>query len=168
MLCDMCKKNEATVRLIAMVDGTKMERNLCTACVAKQRMQLRTEGVQSIISAILEGASRARQRHPDLRCSACGTEYEDFAKTNRLGCSQCYKDFAVAMKPLLSRLHGHAEHVGRTPEHMGTNISAASHMEKLRRQLEMAIAMEEFEQAAELRDTLRELGDVRGGGDAHA
>lgn len=164
MLCDLCKKNTATVRLIAVMDGTRLERNLCASCVAKQRSQLRTEGVQSMLSAIIEGASRAPQRHPGLCCSACGMEYDDFLKTNRLGCMQCYLDFREQLRPMLLRLHGHAEHVGRVPEHVDGAQATVSHVERLRRQMEVAVAMEEFEQAAALRDALREATEkVRGG-----
>lgn len=168
MICDMCRKNTATVRLIAIVDGTKLERNLCAACVAKQRMQLRTEGVQSILSAVIESASRGAQRHPELHCSACGTEYDDFLKTNRLGCAQCYHDFREQLKPVLRMLHGHAEHVGRVPEHVDQSPDASGRLERLRRQLEVAVAMEEFEQAAELRDELRELAGETFGGAKYA
>ena len=29
MICDVCKKNEATVKLIEIIDGNKAERHLC-------------------------------------------------------------------------------------------------------------------------------------------
>ena len=157
MLCDLCKKNTATVRVIAMVDGMKIEKSLCAQCVAQQRQQMRTEGVQSILSAILGEASRARQQHPCLSCSACGMEYDEFLKTNRLGCPTCYRDFSEQLAGLLPRLHGHTKHVGRAPKHAGDVPVLPSQAERLRRQLEVAIAMEEFEQAAQLRDELRAL-----------
>ena len=157
MLCDLCKKNAATVRVIAMVDGTKIERSLCAQCVAQQRQQMRIEGVQSVLSAILGEASRTPQRHPYLTCSACGTEFDEFVKTNRLGCPTCYRDFRTQLEPLLQRLHGHTQHIGRVPKHGGDVPSSSKQAEHLRRQLETAIAMEEFEQAALLRDELRAM-----------
>jgi len=157
MLCDLCKKNTATVRVIAMVDGMKIEKSMCAQCVAQQRQQMRTEGVQSILSAILGEASRLPKRHPNLGCSACGMEYDEFLKTNKLGCPTCYRDFRAQLEPLLLRLHGHTQHAGHVPKQPGDAPTLPCQAERLRRQLEVAIAMEEFEQAAALRDELRGL-----------
>lgn len=166
MLCDDCKKNEATVRLVAIVDGNKTERHLCPACMQKQKMQMRAEGVQSMLSAIWSGANKTTVRHPGLKCSRCGLRYDEFVKTSRLGCAQCYEDFRAQLRPLLIRLHGRGQHAGRVPERADDMLRAGSRMEQLRREMDIAIACEDFEQAALLRDELRALtavckGDVR-------
>ncbi len=164
MLCDDCKKNPATVRLIAIVDGNKTERNLCASCVARQKLQLRSDGVQSMLSAIISGAGKTTIKHPGLRCSACGMEYDDFLKTSRLGCAQCYQDFRAQLRPLLIRLHGRAQHAGRVPERVEDSLKALSRMEHLRREMDLAVACEDFEQAAALRDEMRMLAATCQGG----
>ncbi len=164
MLCDDCRKNPATVRLIAIVDGNKTERNLCAACVARQKLQLRTDSSQSMLSAIISGANRMTMKYPGLRCSACGMEYDDFLKTSRLGCAQCYQDFKAQLRPLLIRLHGRAQHAGRVPEHVNDSLKVLSRMEHLRREMDLAVACEDFEHAAVLRDEMRELASACNGG----
>ncbi len=165
MFCDECKKNQATVRLVAIVDGKRTERNLCAACMAQKKLNLRADGVQSMLSAIWNSASRATARHPGLRCSRCGLEYDDFLKTSRLGCAQCYADFRAQLKPLLVRLNGRAKHAGRVPERADESIKAQSRMEQLRREMEFAVVCEDFEQAALLRDELRTLAAAYKGGE---
>lgn len=157
MLCDECKQNQATVKLVAVINGNKIERHLCASCVAKQRLQLRAEGVQSILSAMFAGTNIAGENKPALRCSQCGMTYEEFLKKNRLGCAQCYQDFRVRLRPLLARIHGRAQHVGRVPECVNEEIKVQNRMEQLRHDMDIAIACEDFEQAAAIRDELRAM-----------
>ncbi len=157
MLCDECKKNPATVRLVAIIDGTKTERNLCAQCMAKQKLQMRAEGVQSMLSAIWSGVHKSTAKHPGLRCPRCGLEYDEFIKTSRFGCAECYQAFRIQIRPMLLRLHGRMQHVGRLPEHVEDTAKARTRMEQLRREMDLAVACEDFEQAAALRDEMRAL-----------
>lgn len=161
MVCDICKKNEATVKLIAIIDGEKTERHLCGECVEKQKRVMRSEGMQSMLSAIISSAKRPGLANAGLRCSGCGLSYDEFRKTSRLGCAQCYTDFRQQLKPLLLRLHGRAQHAGRMPEHVEVEMKEECRLEQLRRELEIAVACEEFEQAAVLRDELRALSALK-------
>ncbi|MCL1964717.1 MAG: UvrB/UvrC motif-containing protein [Firmicutes bacterium] len=166
MLCDECNKNQATVKLIAIIEGNRTERNLCTACMAKQKGKMRAIGIQGMLSAIWNAANKAAMRHPGLACSRCGMEYDIFLRTGRLGCSQCYQDFRAELRPLLIRLHGHSQHAGHVPERIDEASKANSRVDRLRREMEIAVACEDFEQAALLRDELRALTMASKGGGA--
>lgn len=168
MICDACNKREATVKLIAIIDGEKTERHLCSECVEQQKKQMRSEGLQSMLSAIISSARRTSVRGETLRCSNCGLSYDEFRKTSHMGCAQCYQDFRVQLKPLLMRLHGSTQHQGRMPERVDEELKVDSRVEQLRRELEIAVACEDFEQAAELRDTLRAMMSAREGAEANA
>lgn len=157
MICDACNKNEATVRLVAVMDGVKTERHLCSDCVEKQKQRMRAEGMQSMLSAIITGARRAGGQRSNLRCSHCGLSYDEFRKTSRLGCAQCYQDFRAQLKPVLQRLHGATQHVGRVPERVDEALKHKNDLDHLRREMEVAIACEDFEHAAQIRDTLRQM-----------
>lgn len=163
-MCDVCGKHEATVKLIAIVNGVKTERHLCPDCVEKHKKQVRAEGMQSMLSAIISGARRTGIQQSRLRCSNCGLSYDEFRKTSRLGCAQCYSDFRLQLRPLLLRLHGRTRHAGRMPERVDTRLKTNSRLEQLRRDLEIAVACEEFEQAAVLRDELRAMKTGEGSG----
>jgi len=161
MLCDECKKNQASVRLVAIVDGHKTEKNLCAACMARQKLEARVlgrDGVQSMLSAIWSGVHKATARQfPGLACSRCGTAYDDFLKSGKLGCAQCYHEFREQLEPLLLRLHGATQHAGRVPETAGEAVIGRTRIEQLRREMDLAVACEDFEAAALLRDELRDL-----------
>lgn len=162
MLCDVCRENQATIRLIAVVDGQKTERHLCTACVAKQKLQLRTEGVSNILSAFIGGSGRKPQKHPELHCSVCGLAYDDAVQTAKMGCAQCYQDFKPHLQPLLLHMHEGVRHVGRIPQRADASMKAHNRIEQIRREMDMAVVLEDFELAAVLRDELKAL-ECQGG-----
>ena len=160
MLCDICKENVATIRLIAIVDRQKTEKYLCPACVAKQKLQVQSEGtrIPGILTAFIGSVSKKETKQPVGQCSGCGMEYEEMMRTAKLGCVQCYKDFKEQMKPLLVRLHGEETwHMGRIPLHADNAMKTHSRIEQIRREIDMAVVLEDFELAAELTAELREL-----------
>ena len=168
MLCDKCKTNQATATLIMIIDGSKTERNLCAACMSKQKIQMQAAGIQGMLAAIWNMANKTAGKHPGPTCSKCGMEYGVFLHTSRLGCAQCYRDFRAQLKPLLTGLHGQSQHAGHVPERVDESIKANNRMEQLRREMEVAVACEDFEQAALLRDELRALFPAGKGGDPDA
>lgn len=158
MICDECKKNQATVRLVALIDGNRTERNLCSACMLRQKLQIRTDGAQSVQSAMWSGANKTTVRHPNLRCPRCGMSYDEYAKAERVGCAYCYEEFRAPMRTTLQRVHGRAQHIGRVPACVDDLVRMKSRVEQLRREMDVAVACEDFEQAASLRDEIRALG----------
>jgi len=158
MLCDVCKENQATIRLISVVDGQKTERHLCTSCVSKQKLLLRTEGVHNILSAFIQNSAGKRgAKTNDLKCQGCGMRFADAAQMAKVGCAQCYRDFAEPLKPLLTRLHGGVRHTGRIPQNADATMKKQRGIEQIRREMDMAVVLEDFELAAELRDEIKEL-----------
>jgi protein arginine kinase activator len=167
-MCDACNQNPATIRLVAFINGKRTERNLCAECMEKQKLQLRAEGMQSMLSALWNSVQSAREKHPGLVCSECGLAYDEFLKTSRLGCADCYQAFRRQLTPLLKRLHGSTQHAGHVPEQVEETIKAKTRAEQLRREMAFAVACEDFEQAAVLRDALRALAMAEDGGVGNA
>lgn len=164
MLCDACKENQATVRLISVVDGQKTERHMCMPCVTKQKLRLRTEGVQSILSAFISSnAGKRVPKNPDLRCSGCGVRYDDAIQAAQMGCAHCYQEFSGQLKPVLFRMHGNVHHVGRMPQNVDFSMKKQRRLEQIRREMDIAVVLENFELAATLRDEIREL-ELKGQG----
>lgn len=83
--------------------------------------------------------------------------FEDFRKTGKLGCTNCYKLFKENLAPILRRLHGNAEHTGKVPAKISGCIKNSNEIEKLKNELTDAIDREEYEKAAQLRDRIRGL-----------
>lgn len=98
------------------------------------------------------------------RCQTCGLTYNQFSKSGRFGCNDCYKAFESRLEPLFKRVHGNTLHGGKIPRRQGESISQKRHLHELKRQLNKKIEREEFEEAAKIRDTIRQLEQKMGNG----
>ncbi len=162
MMCDECGIRPATIRLTTIVNGEKRDRNLCSECLAlsqrfKQDFSALAGHLNGLLDALKGGISKSEENLPDLTCSACGTTYEQFHKSGLLGCAQCYREFREPLQMMMSRTHGRTQHVGRTPGGVDNVLSAKLKIKRLRQALSQAISEEEYEQAAKLRDQIRQL-----------
>ncbi|MCD6365343.1 MAG: UvrB/UvrC motif-containing protein [Planctomycetes bacterium] len=93
-----------------------------------------------------------------LQCDACGLTFEEFRRQGVLGCPHDYVAFEDALLTLIEHAqHGATEHVGKVPRHSGRNQKKQNAVLKLRAQLRGAIAAENYELAAQLRDRIKEL-----------
>jgi protein arginine kinase activator len=90
------------------------------------------------------------------KCPACGMTWDDFRKIGRLGCGECYKAFKQNLLPLLKRIHGSTRHTGKGPAGKAYTATKKSELQELRQKLQRAIGAEEFEEAARIRDKIRE------------
>lgn len=162
MMCDECGIRPANIRLTTIVNGEKKERNLCSECLARNQ-KFKTDfstlagHLSGLLGALKTGGSEKEEPIPDIECTHCGMTYEKFRKIGMVGCAQCYSDFREPLQTLMSRVHGHTQHVGRTPGGEDNRLSVKIKVEKLRQSLSKAIADEEYEAAASLRDQIRAL-----------
>ena len=79
----------------------------------------------------------------------------DFRKTGRLGCPECYAYFAEGLEPLLGAVQRGSQHVGKIPARESVRVKKTAEVAGLRKALDRAVADEEYEKAAELRDRIR-------------
>ncbi len=79
------------------------------------------------------------------------------AKLAVLAASSCYKYFDSRLDPLFKRVHGSTSHVGKVPARAGGRIKVKRQIADLKQNLQQSIAQEEFEEAAQIRDQIREL-----------
>ena len=92
-----------------------------------------------------------------LKCPGCGLDFGKFKQTGRLGCGDCYETFRPQLDWILDELHGASRHVGCTPDSSLEIANSTSEDERLSNELREAIAIENYERAAELRDRLKQL-----------
>jgi protein arginine kinase activator len=167
MLCDKCKTNPAAVRIVKIVNGVKQELNICESC-AKSSQEFGMPGdmkmqapftFQNVLSGLVDYINQSSNtpRSTEVVCSKCGMSYSEFKKMGLMGCGECYKNFSQFITPVIKRVQGNPEHIGKVPIKSGKEIMEKKQMEALREQLQKAIISEEYEKAAELRDKIREL-----------
>lgn len=162
MLCNICHKNEATVHLTEIIDNQITELHLCEECARKKGAQMEQHfGLADLLAGLADlGQQFEVVGKTETKCPNCGLTYEDFRRIGRLGCSECYQVFKDSLGVLLKRIHGSTQHLGRTPVSKPgkeKEVKKESEVDVLRAQLQRAIKMEEFEEAARLRDKIRAL-----------
>lgn len=180
-LCQECRQRPAAFHLTQVTNNNTTQLSLCEQC-ARERGELEffmepKFGIHGLLTGLLQqGLGRRTARGPgSLTCPGCGLTYQQFAETGLLGCRQCYETFADVIDPIVGRIHGSSHHVGKVPvagrkqqRGTGTTTTAtqtakgddaddAERLQRLKTQLEQAVAEERFEDAAVLRDQIREL-----------
>ncbi len=165
MMCEDCGIRPAKFHLMTIINGDRVERNLCPICMAKHQKQIPGidfSNLAGILNSILENKGREEDEADGEElegyvCEQCGMTYVEFQKCGMLGCANCYQAFKTPMTALLQRVHGNTQHAGRVPGGVRNGTSIRMNIDRLKQKLQKAIADEEYEQAAKLRDTIRAL-----------
>ena len=169
MLCDECGKNKATVHLTEIINEQITKLNLCESCAKEKGSDVEQHfGISDLLTALSDVETPAQVQGGSApaatktKCAHCGLAYEDFKKVGRLGCSECYTTFKVSLTPLLKRIHGSNQHLGKVPnpgsmkeQKILTKIQ--EELESAKLELQKAVKKEEFEEAASLRDKIKFL-----------
>ena len=168
MKCDFCEK-KATVFLTQLVEGQMKKVCLCDAC-AKERGVTDPTGfsladlllgglpggpgtVQSATAPIPAGNGR--------KCVTCGFTLDDLKRVRRFGCSDCYTTFGDEVAQMVRGMHKGVSHIGKVPQGLMALQFRHQRIEELRSRLEQAITSESYEEAAGIRDEIRNLDEVK-------
>ena len=161
MLCDICAKNPATVHLTEIVDDQMSELHLCEECARKKSSQMESQfGLSDLLAGLADFEKPSEEKElAAVKCPNCGLTYKDFKKVGRFGCGECYATFKKFLTPLLKRIHGSGMHCGKCP----VKITPAkpsrkkADIQELRCRLQKAVEDEVYEEAAKIRDQIKEL-----------
>lgn len=153
-MCQRCGTNQATVHLTEILENQeKRELHLCERCAQDQDGPFELMGMLS--SAFTPPETSTSADPAGLRCEECGLGYMEFRSRGRLGCPRCYETFRASLEPLLEKIHGGTQHVGKAPdESSAVDRSRERKLVELRRALQTAVREERYEDAARLRDEL--------------
>ncbi len=160
MICNICGTNEATIHLTEIVNNQMIEIHLCEACAQEKGTDFKTHFSFGDILAGLaepEKAAPGSQAKSVIKCSECKMTYEDFTKSGRLGCANCYQVFSQLLTPLIKRVQRSMLHVGKKPSRAPRDIRATHDLRLLQERLNQCIESEKFEEAARVRDEIRQI-----------
>ncbi|MBL7131520.1 MAG: UvrB/UvrC motif-containing protein [Candidatus Omnitrophica bacterium] len=167
MLCDICGKNQATVHLTEIVDEQMTELHLCEECARQKSIQMEQQfGLSDLLGGLVDFGKHIEGKEPSkIRCSNCNLSYEDFKKIGKFGCSNCYSFFIRYLTLLLKRIHGSSIHTGKSPRGVAEvgiirkpePKKSKFELQELKIKLQEAIKLENFEEAAKLRDKIKVL-----------
>jgi protein arginine kinase activator len=158
MLCDDCGENEAILHLTSIENNQIKSSYLCEQCASERGWSpgWAPATFRSLTfwrrwgKPTMRAASEGRAPTADSSWTT--------SKDGRLGCSHCYVAFEPHLRPLLRRLHGGTQHIGKV--YLPPNPSVAQREERLaglRRKLSKAVESEDFERAAQIRDLIKSL-----------
>ena len=164
MKCDFCN-SKASVFLTQLVEGQMKKVSLCEKC-AHERGVTDPTGF-SLADILLSGISNepgatlaSLQGGGNKTCPACGFTLEDLLRVHRFGCAECYTAFRDEISPMLRGMHKGASHVGKVPEGLMALQFKHQRLQDLRSRLEQAIASENYEEAAGIRDEIHTLNET--------
>ena len=153
MKCEHCKQHKAEVAIKQVVDGEEREFFVCPSCAQRAAGTLVTSLVEMLLGAAIDLQLPERDT---VACPACGLPRPEFRKHGRVGCASCYETFARELAPMLRDMHSGDQHVGKIP--------AREHVVRTRSELEdalkKAIQTQRYEDAAVLRDRIRNLKET--------
>jgi len=156
MLCEMCGKNQATAFVTLVVNDKVKKMHLCESCAAESGL----DGNHPVsITDVLLGLGGEKEMSAELShktCPRCHMRFTDFKKTSRLGCQTCYQAFAEEIAPLLESMHKGQQHVGKTPTRVPEPSPVPVRLSVLKKSLDAAVQAENYEEAARLRDQIRD------------
>ncbi|MBM3980658.1 MAG: hypothetical protein FJ304_10295 [Planctomycetes bacterium] len=162
MKCQFCE-NPASVHVTEVVNFKKRALHLCEGCARARNLIPGANGPQLDLKALLslianpfpaaaddgDDAPVAPAAPPPApeACPACGLTLAEFRAEGRVGCAHDYDALRAALEPLLERVHRHTAHAGKAPR--------AVRAREWQKQMKAAVAAEDYEEAARLRDLIR-------------
>ena len=160
MICDVCKEKPATVHYTEIINNKIHKMDLCEECAQEKNLGFNTQfSVADILKGLTEPAQTATETKAVV-CPFCGLSYNKFKKIGRLGCGECYKAFEPNLESIINDVHKNTMHVGKSPVSESRPIDKAKlKIDELQEQLKTAVAREEYEKAATIRDTIKALQD---------
>lgn len=171
MVCNLCGAQEATIHLTEIVNNQMLEVHLCEGCAKEKGTDFKTHfNLTDLLAGVLGESEKPLKGPMDKRlagrCPDCGITYDEFAKAGRLGCAGCYDAFSKLLLPLIKKIQKALVHVGKRPQSQSTPAgparkpsSPASDLRMLQERLRKSVQNEAFEDAAQLRDEIKQLED---------
>lgn len=159
MICESCGKNPATTQVKTIINGELTKYPLCAECAQKLGYGNLLTGLGLNFGSLLGGFFGEIENNTGetVRCKCCNSSFDDIARSGKVGCAECYHTFYNRLIPLIQRIHGKTTHCGKIPGGELSQPKAQNQLSLMRRELRDAIDSEHFEDAAALRDRIKEL-----------
>ena len=180
MICDNCGRSNANIKYTQIINGETKKLHLCEECAKKLGITDMDFSIpvdfSSFFGNLLEdiGANTLIPEFnimQNIKCNNCGTTYEQFMRTGKFGCANCYDVFQETIDPILKNIQGSNRHIGRIGE-IQENLEEANpqkieespvikeeeqEIANKQEELKQAIKEERYEDAAKIREKIKEL-----------
>ncbi len=162
--CDQCDK-PAEVHEIDAIKGVHV--HLCREHAVEAGFQVpQSAPVTDLLTqfaTMQTPAQSPKKVEKPAACKTCGSTFARFRKTGLLGCPECYEAFCKQLDGVIARSqNGASNHTGRVPDRSSALVDLQALRRSLIEELDRAVASEQYERAASLRDRLHTLASDRG------
>lgn len=167
MLCQNCKKNEATTHIKRVLNGEATESHLCHTCAQNLGYTNFFDdfsfNMPSLFAGLFNDTLPSLSGAYAERCEKCSSSFDDIVKSGYVGCAECYEKFYDKLLPSIQRIHGKAKHSGKKPEKVPVKEVKVKEKTKdeiiseLEKDMQKAVNEQNFEQAAIIRDEIKKL-----------
>lgn len=186
MLCENCHQNEASIHYTEIINGAKREHYLCMECARKLNFSGLGDMSDTefpfvrLLTGLLSagGGGKELEDSPMMHvcCPGCGMSFDEFTMVGKFGCAECYGVFAPLIEDNMKRIHGDSVHRGKKYKSGSGDMPVSGErndntlaimkdenddpvetLKELNRKLREAVEIENFEEAAKLRDKIRML-----------
>ena len=168
MICEKCGIREATIYYSENINGVKREHGICSECAKDMEFadELPFAALLSGIFAAYAADADVEEENGDeteqIMCPTCKMTYKDFIEIGIFGCEDCYGVFGPLIHEHLHKLQGSDTHRGKHPKYnpeaiegSETEKPAEDELAVMQQKLKAAIALEDYEEAARLRDEIK-------------
>lgn len=178
MKCQKCGKENANTHIKTIINGDYKEYILCPECAKEMGYNNFFADMENDFSTLLGSffGNTLPARSQATHCPTCGSTYYDIADSGKVGCANCYTTFIDLLMPSIRRIHGNTTHCGKKSfadrnikeridvngESKETSNKNRSKIADLKAQLSQAVEIQNFEEAAKLRDEIKSLEDNNG------
>lgn len=158
MLCQNCKRREATQNHIEIINGKPFEYHLCEHCAQEMFGGFEASFAQGVANGIFEQPSVA-----ESVCPACGMLFSEYKKTGLLGCPSCYDVFHEQLMPYIAKIQCKTEHIGK-----GGGVNTAEHevrleLSRLQKAMEQALIKGDYSLAEKINRQMNSIRKRNGG-----
>lgn len=162
MLCENCGKREATTHIKQVENGQANQYHFCNECARNLGYDDIFGDFSLNLSELFSsffGDNTLQLSDKSDRCEKCGCSFNEIVKTGRVGCADCYRKFYDKLLPSIQRIHGKASHSGKTPANTNRKKRPSKEeiIDNLNLDMQRAVEQQNFEEAAVLRDRIRQL-----------
>lgn len=157
MKCQNCQE-KATVHFTQLENGEMNKMSFCESCAAEKGI-MDLSGFGLADSVLAAGSANASVGNSGDQCPGCGFTRSKFQQTGRLGCSQCYLTFSDDILARLGPMHRGLRHFGKHPEGFVGDAFSERLLAECEERLAEAVAAENYEEAARIRDEIRQLSE---------
>lgn len=175
MKCTHCNEREANTHIKRIINGKREEMHLCSECAKELGVMndftFEPFSMDSFFGNLLGAGAAALNSLTGIdRCNYCGSSFNDVVNSGKVGCAHCYDKFDTQLAPSIEKIHGRAKHIGKSvtyteepeKEHEAKAQAAPkSELETLKADLKKAVQEQRFEDAAVLRDKIKEIGEAK-------